>query len=718
MKNNYSYLNDMDFLKKITSLPVLEYFAKIDILNWDQQLIDSIEGRVMQANFSIDGNSIIRRTGNITLTLNYDEIFNRIKHLFSINKKVYIEIGFKNHTDKYEQFEILWFPLGLYIIWDPSITHSVSTITISLQLKDKMCLLNGDCGGTLPSSVVFDNYSTIDENGMQVINRPTIYQIIRQLVNHFGGEQLSKIIISDLDIRVKQVVKWMGNVPLYFVQKNGQYKITINENEYLSYIRQQHFTDVTNSPFSQGQNIGYVYTDFTYPGDLIGNAGQAVTDILEKIKQTLGNYEYFYDLNGNFVFQQIKNYLNNTQAKYVLESLNNGKFVPDYISSLYTPGDAYKIDINRGKSVFAFDDSNLIISYSNNPLYSMIKNDFIVWGKRKAEDQQTPIRYHLAIDEKPKVGNTYQVFKYIDPKDDIEKWHCPIKFPNKSSFPQRGAEGVFYMDTSQNKIYKWGITTEIEQDSSQTIKKYDYLLLQGVSLQNVTTKDWRTQLYFQGVVAEPYGTESNFYYTELLNEWPKIYNILPDSNTNGSIVNNSGFKSQFIKNPSKLDFFLDFIDSSSEAGEFSISNIGRRTLVLNENDVNCVFQSYIPDVILLNIDSADKTSYSLQQLKAQCQARNQDYYQVSNQIYANIEFGGFLNSGYQTVRQLIHQYTSYNNNITIQTLPMFFFQPNTRITVNDQSSDIHGDYIINQMSFSLEASSTLTINAKKALQKI
>ena len=120
----------------------------------------------MQANFSIDGNSIIRRTGNITLTLNYDEIFNRIKHLFSINKKVYIEIGFKNHTDKYEQFEILWFPLGLYIIWDPSITHSVSTITISLQLKDKMCLLNGDCGGTLPSSVVFDNYSTIDENGM------------------------------------------------------------------------------------------------------------------------------------------------------------------------------------------------------------------------------------------------------------------------------------------------------------------------------------------------------------------------------------------------------------------------------------------------------------------------------------------------------------------------------------------------------------------------
>jgi len=101
------------------------------------------------------------------------------------------------------------------VITDNSISYSSTGLVASLQLKDKMCLLNGDCGGTFPASVIFDTYTTVDENGHEVIERPTIYQIIQELVNHFGGEQLGKIIISDLDNRVKQVMKWTGSSPLY-----------------------------------------------------------------------------------------------------------------------------------------------------------------------------------------------------------------------------------------------------------------------------------------------------------------------------------------------------------------------------------------------------------------------------------------------------------------------------------------------------------------------
>jgi hypothetical protein len=35
----------------------------------------------------------------------------------------------------------------------------------------------------------------------------------------------------------------------------------------------------------------------------------------------------------------------------------------------------------------------------------------LVWGKRNSIDgKEIPIRYHLAIDEKPLTGNTYKVF--------------------------------------------------------------------------------------------------------------------------------------------------------------------------------------------------------------------------------------------------------------------------------------------------------------------
>jgi hypothetical protein len=40
----------------------------------------------------------------------------------------------------------------------------------------------------------------------------------------------------------------------------------------------------------------------TYPGDLIGNIGESLTSILDKIKGILGDYEYFYNLDGMFVF--------------------------------------------------------------------------------------------------------------------------------------------------------------------------------------------------------------------------------------------------------------------------------------------------------------------------------------------------------------------------------------------------------------------------------
>jgi len=54
--------------------------------------------------------------------------------------------------------------------------------------------------------------------------------------------------------------------------------------------------------YESGQDVGYIYTDFVYPDELIGDAGNTVCNILDKIKNTLGNYEYFYDLDGNFVF--------------------------------------------------------------------------------------------------------------------------------------------------------------------------------------------------------------------------------------------------------------------------------------------------------------------------------------------------------------------------------------------------------------------------------
>jgi len=122
----------------------------------------------------------MRRTGNLSMVADdYENDLTDTKHLLSINKKIEVFIGFANTTDEYTDFPILWFPQGIYVIMVPNISHNNNGINISLTLHDKMALLNGECGGVLPASVVFHEMEDIDANGDTVITQPTIFQIIQ-----------------------------------------------------------------------------------------------------------------------------------------------------------------------------------------------------------------------------------------------------------------------------------------------------------------------------------------------------------------------------------------------------------------------------------------------------------------------------------------------------------------------------------------------------------
>jgi len=58
----------------------------------------------------------------------------------------------------------------------------------------------------------------------------------------------------------------------------------------------------TIAKIEYGQDIGYRITDLTYAGDLVSNFGDTLTSVLDKLKTMLGDFEYFYDVEGHFVF--------------------------------------------------------------------------------------------------------------------------------------------------------------------------------------------------------------------------------------------------------------------------------------------------------------------------------------------------------------------------------------------------------------------------------
>lgn len=778
-KHNFPYLKDKKFLRQFDELSLKQQYVKLVVLTFNEVPIKQIQGRLVSGNINLDSSSSMRRTGSLNLVLDDGESeITNIRHLLAINKKIEVFIGFLNTTDKYLDYPIIWFPQGVYVIISPNITHNSQGINVSLTIHDKMALLNGECGGVLPASVIFHEVEDVDQNGQTYIRNPTIFQIILELVNHFGGQQLGRIIINDVDNQIKQVMKWTGSSPLYLghkMQSDGSTYYTINTN--YSTLIESGLQEDDISTYYYGEDVGYILTDFIYPGELIGNAGDSVVTILDNIKNVLGNYEYFYDIHGNFVFQEIKNYLNNSYSTTILK--NNGN---DYLT-----------DYNNGKSVYSFDNANIIQSFSNTPQYQQIKNDFLIWGKRTTiEGNEVPIRYHLTIDDKPVAGNSYNVVLYTD-EDNIEKAKIPFRydpeldeinsFNIKDHFPRNGQvdrfyvqkepiyyiydstgvflqvsrdliffvdqlpaenqrEDVYYILANQTDalsidtsiaIWRWNpkkgefsnrykqpyyFQKKSSQKNFSKSKNFLYEIYEdriytwdadtqqyqktNYQIETITSTDYRTQLYMAGVQAQQLGLTSNEYYAELKNEWPKLYDL-----------RNGTFLESTLKDPSSIDFYLDFIDFPAAVSQFNVKNIGRRTVTLVDDKINCLFEPDNADIIIIQQDNPDT-----EPLRELCEKQKQDYIQVSDSIYSMLLPGGYLKSAYEEIRKELYQYTKYSEQISLTTLPVYYLEPNQRITVRDSRSNIYGDYIIKSISLPLDISGTMNITCSKAYERI
>ena len=743
MKKYYPYLQDYIFLDKIYTQHNQTTFTKITVLDWAERPIQEVQGRVLSASCSINGDSAVRRTANLSIKiLDYNEIYTNIDSLFSINKKIFMETGLKNNyrhfgEDYYPEYDIIWFPLGTYVITGCSITHDLTGVTLNLNISDKMCLLNGTAGGTIPASVNFESYDTLGSDGDLHTEYIKINQIIPELVNHFGGEDLNNILVTDVPNKIKTVLRWVSANPLYLYQN------LLNPRNFLYTTINTGGTSVIGyskkTTFTYGFDCGYTYGDFVYPGELTANPGDSVCTVLDKIKNQLGNFEYFYDVFGMFRFQEIKNYVNTTEWRTAF----NDYEVDEDIKLPY----AYNRVLNS--NVYDFTNKNLVISYNNNPSYDMIKNDFIVWGTRKSENnQQLPCRYHLAIDEKPKLEDNWYVntefengFCFDTHMDDFIRRAHPINqtFESRSNLEEtypKGIVGKYYYISDEKAVYTWvtdvekyknalgnyqtaaytkeALMASIESYTSRTVYP-GYVKLDLATYYSKTTNfkvnkntDWRNILYWQGVIASFTGTDTGYYWAELCNEWPKLFD-----------VEHGYYYEDKISNPSAFDWWLDIIDDDADLNKFSVQNIGRRSYAKVDSGCNCVFEPLIPDLVMVDKSNPEHIIDVRSGLtEAELKELGLIPVQVDMAIINSTGLGGLYNSCYEHVKQILQDYINYNESINITCLPIYHLEPNTRIRLNDPESGIYGDYMVNSISYSLGNGSTMNISAKKVSEKI
>lgn len=859
-----------NFLRQLDENKNKSYFARISVLDMDENPIQSIEGRVLPgSSISITGTSNVRRTCNISLIADKEENdLTDINNLLSINKKIKIFVAIEKDLDyvndiiyidnelptigdfgkvyikrtdlscqywdgnKYISIKsiydynknIIWFPMGIFVISQPTITNDANNYNISLACKDKMALLNGELGGNLPTSVTFHEYDQTIGNLDVFYNKPgvpkgigelvpnpneynvytykyayganswtkkyrwtkkygwqditpkegeedssfkagnivpipnLIYDIIQTAVANYGHESLAKIIINDVPREIKQIVRYIGNTSLYYNTATSQY--TLDEN------------NITNGntwkAFQYNDDVGYVYTDFIYPGELITNIGDNVCTVLDKIINTLGNYEYFYDIDGNFIFQEKRNYLNNSynplkvqyNAKpYYIdnnkEGVNGEPSIQMEENDLKLIGkENYKIDIyGDQKSVYTFNEGNgLIVSYSNTPDYTNIKNDYHIWGKNP--NNSNVIHYHIAIKDIPQktVWNTetqkyeyphHEVIFIKDPK--TQRFTGQIRMPKKDDYVYNGQtastaensvtlinktfdnKNVFTYDSATqtltiDKTLKDGgytdgiIVSNITNGSSiSEAEKKQLGISLGVDLRNYIASDWRAELYLQGLEAIKEGKRPDIYQQELLDLFDLIYEWGYYDERTKKWKYEGRFKTNTVYRPNDLLYWLDFLEPVDNFYGMSVDDIKPKLYSCQDDKTVKIYSDEVPNCIIIDRDMDDDYQ---KEIRDKCDEEGQPRSVVEGNLYSLLAEGVVGNSAQEIARSLLYQYTTYNEVIALQSMPIYYLDVNTRITVEDKHSGINGDYIINSISIPLSPTSTMSISASKALNRI
>ena len=239
---------------------------------------------------------------------------------------------------------------------------------------------------------------------------------------------------------------------------------------------------------------------------------------------------------------------------------------------------------------------------------------------------------------------------------------------------------------------------------NQTIKLFGSGELPEIG--SYTPIDWRAELYLQGLEAIRDGRRPDMYQQELLDLFDSIYDFREEGGT---------FKADLVKNPNELKYFLDYLEPASALGDISVDNLNPRVHSYQQDSIKYLYEEDIPNIVLISVGEEDTKR---RELILRCEDEGQPYANVDELVYSKIAKNTVGYGAQDSARNLLYQFTHYNENITIQSKPIYYLEPNSRISVYDKASGIAGDYMIKSLSIPLDINGSMNINAIKVIDRI
>ena len=654
-------LLDKEFLKELDKHREKEVWAKIIALTVDEEPVEEISGKIISGNLGIDGSSSVRRTCSLSMVaedININNYYWGLKNKFKleigltnrINSNYPEIIWFKQGTYVITSFNTSHTTNNYTIslqgqdkmcLLNGTVGGSLTALSYRFDSYDQV-----DNETEMVTTIKYPIKEIITEMVHEYAQEPYYNIIVNdlddkalELLEYRGSSAMWMLVGAsgdNTDIVINATLD--KNTPIYLTEDKGNHRCTIKEfdevataildknfekpqdlhgvkciydkridridgssNEKPTLIRKASAISglkYTLLKIEQGETVGYRLSDIIYPSELIESVGSPITSALDKIKNMLGNFEYFYDDDGRFVFQKKKTFID--------ESWNN--IQRDSDNSIYVEDAVYTTPFE-----YVFEGSELISSFSNSPQLNNVKNDFSIWGTKKSvTGNEVPVHLRYAIDKKPYYYKSLDISKEDAREIRIEYYNMG----NETKIEEREGKEYYTSEYNSEGAVDW---RELIYQMALDFRKYGHWSQYNVRLnkENILGNE---PVYIGG------DTKYQQYYTDLEGFWRQLYNPdieqeldkiqkeidkETDENKKAALENKrqqlrvdwnteTFWTTQIDKNPESLTFWFDFLDIDGELAQFSIPAIGHRPKAINDSAVKGIYFKETPLVVFVN----------------------------------------------------------------------------------------------------------------------
>ena len=126
--------------------------CKLFVLDYDYTVLDEISGKTESINLSVQADSDIRRTANLSIVIkddakqsNTNSFYWQVGNPYWFDKYIQIYVAIQDITTN----EYVWVNEGIYLVNSPTISYDATTNNLSFEAVDLMSKLTGLSNGYL-----------------------------------------------------------------------------------------------------------------------------------------------------------------------------------------------------------------------------------------------------------------------------------------------------------------------------------------------------------------------------------------------------------------------------------------------------------------------------------------------------------------------------------------------------------------------------------------